>query len=235
MAYCDKLFSFLKKCESELAQYLWSMRSLFTWSVFAMLFSSCGKDVDDCPVRWTLDRKEIAANVAADSGQLVLTAFAPNQPNAIELIQRGLQGDFTLDLHVDGLVWDTLTEPQFRMEVVASDDVSAKPHGIAINRTTVRTYFDGGEGSSDFRIIPNDHIGSLTITRTGEQLVLHTSFGTIHLEHSADVGASELDLRLVLGNMGPTHGMVQFRAEQLTVSDGQPRVTSDEFDCPSWE
>jgi|GEM_PF-3249162 len=199
------------------------------------LLASCQKEVVECPSIWALDRHEITANVAVDSGQLVLTAFAPNEPNAIELIQQCLQGDFSIELQVDGLVWDTLTEPQFRMEVIGSDNTSAKPHGIAINRTTVLTYFDGGDGFTDFRLIPNDHIGSMQITRTAERVFLTASFGTITLERSSVIGSSNLDLRLVLGNMGSVHGKVEVKCAQFLVADGQPLVTSDEFDCPSWK
>ena len=200
---------------------------------------SCNESNEtECPKIWDFDRAQITSNAFIESSELVLELFHPETPNAIELNQTGLVGDFTVSVSLNELVADTLITPQFRMEVLSEEGAPETVSGIAVNPKAIYCYV-GGEypEKGEMRLIPNAS-GSLTIQRLADTVFCVAGFGDVELTYRDVLPAENAMVRLVFGATSSGAGRVAVRLDDF-VAEPMPSasdfpVKNDDFSCTSW-
>ncbi|MCB9187296.1 MAG: hypothetical protein H6601_11220 [Flavobacteriales bacterium] len=216
------------------------MKQIILLALSFVLFG-CDKTENQCPQIWDFHRSQLSATALIDSGTLKLQVWNPITPNAIELKQEFLKGNFDVSIDLLGLEGDTLSHPQFRLEVYDNAESVSSLCGIAVQRNIFYCYANGAEPENrDDRLI-HSAIGTLQISRENGVITCSGNLGGVELSYSDTLGLQDMGVRLVLGSTIPTDGLVSVRVDDFRAShewpdaniQGSP-INWDEFDCESW-
>lgn len=207
---------------------------------FLLLFgilAGCNQQPETCPSHWDFKHAQLSAYAKSDSGKLVLEVQNPATPNAVQLTQSELQSDFSLSIALEEMFWDSLLNPQFRLEVFSDEDVS----GVSVHPNAFYCYVGSAEPENrDVRII-QDPVGILHIQRLGDTLNCTGMFGGVEMSYSKVLHSNALDVRVVFGSTEPAEGNIQVVLDDFHsiqdlsgTSDENLWVESDFFECKTW-
>lgn len=209
--------------------------------IFLIVLSGCEKEPRECQVIWQFDRNQVSASAKVDSSTLRLEVWNPTTPNAIQLSQEYLQGDFELSIDLIELVPDTLLTPQFRFEVYDVAQPESSLSGIAVHPNVFYCYVNGiASENRDDRLIPTA-TGNLSIKRENGFIACSAEIGGVELEYTDTIGQMEMGVRLVFGATDVTSGQIYVILDEFKVWQDWPNATTqgastswDGFDCQSW-
>ncbi|MCB0755094.1 MAG: hypothetical protein KDB98_05835 [Flavobacteriales bacterium] len=222
------------------------MRQTLLCLMLGYLIVGCNQEDDRlCTEYWNLEKGQVSAFARVDSQQLVFEVWNPVTPNAIELNQTPLIGDFEVSLSVEQMLWDSLVIPQFRLEVYSEESVS----GVSVNPSSFYCYVDGTEPENRDMRIMHDPTGTILITRTADTVRCSGDFGGVQMTYSNLFTSENLGVRLVFGSVELQPGLaaVYLSGFQALYDNPNPPSTpnssrnfyegvasEDRFDCQSW-
>lgn len=212
-------------------------RTVWLVLIFGITLISCNVEEGPCPTIWDLDLRSLTANATALDNQLLLTVNNPEGPNVIEMIQGAAEGDFIFSVQVDGMEWDSLVAPQFRLEVVSEDQTFTS--GVALNHNAFYTYADVND-FADMRLV-STHIGVMELIRVGDTITSAGYFGNVNWQVSEVVHGQPVFLRMVFGAAEAGSGNISVTLDDFIVGpdseatiDPNAPIKTDLFECASW-
>ena len=206
------------------------MRQILLCLMLGILVAGCNQDENGCDTVWQIDRNDLSSFARIDSSQLEMEVWNATTPNSIILTQSVLASDFELSINLLEFEWDSVVQPQFRLEVF---DNSEAVSGVAINADAFYCYV-GEPQNRDMRIM-HGHTGPLQISREDEMITCSGSFGGVDLSFTDTLHSEELSVRLVLGATNTVNGQSRVVLDDFNIL-GQTEMTvkPDDFSCISW-
>ena len=222
-------------------RYLRTMRWLVSVITLVFIFAGCEDEYDGCPEIWTLDKRQISAYAKIDSNKLVLEVWNPTSPNAIELGQEFLRGDFEVSIQLKELQWDTLVNPQFRFEVYDISNPSESLCGVAVQPNIYYCYVGGTDSQHRDNRLINSATGELKVSRINGVVSSFADIDGVVLTYADTFHNNDMGVRLVLGATEIGAGLAKSVLSDFIASSDWPYsqtqaspIQWDDFGCESW-